>query len=177
MPTTYNEQLTSQLQNGRSLTTIADYYANAFKDNEPANAFLQRRQLHRDESIALLRLGFSDRTLGKQLPPKILKSGRELREKLKQLGIFKDTGHETLRGCLTVPLTNREGDVTGIYGRRVDDHTRGDLHYRIGGGIFNVMALSKFDELILADSILNALTFHAAGHDNVIALQHVELSS
>ena len=70
MPTTYNEQLTSQLQNGRSLTTIADYYANAFKDNEPANAFLQRRQLHRDESIALLRLGFSDRTLGKQLPPK-----------------------------------------------------------------------------------------------------------
>ncbi|MBC8353585.1 MAG: DNA primase [Planctomycetes bacterium] len=62
-------------------------------------------------------------------------------------------------------------------GRRIDDHTKADLHYRIAGGIFNVVALSKFDELILADSILNALTFHAAGHDIVIALQDVDLSS
>ena len=74
-------------------------------------------------------------------------------------------------------MTDLQGSVTGLYGRRVDDHTKGELHYRVGSGIFNATALSTFDELILADSILNALTFHAAGHENVIALQGVEFSS
>ena len=173
----YNEPLTNALQNGHALATISDYYASCLEDNKPANAFLRRRELHRSESLESLRLGFSDRTLGKQLPPKIIKAGRELRDKLKSLHILKSTGHETLRGCLTAPLTDLEGNVTGLYGRRIDDHTKGELHYRLGCGIFNVTALSKFDELILTDSILNALKFHAAGHDNVIALQGIELTS
>ena len=111
MPKSYNEQLTAQLQNGHTLAAVCDYYASCLANNEPANAFLGRRCLHRAESIAQLRLGFNDRSLGKQLPFQNIKAGRELRAKLKSLDIIKPTGHETLRGCLTIPLTDLEGHV------------------------------------------------------------------
>ena len=85
------------------LATVADYYAHHL--NDAAHTFLQNHCLSADDR---LRVGFSDRTLGKQIPAKALKFGRELRAKLKQAGILKASGHEALRGFVTVPLTDND---------------------------------------------------------------------
>ena len=88
------------------LATVADYYARHL--NDAAHSFLAKNCLSADDS---LRVGFSDRTLGKQIPVKQLKAGRDIRAKLKQHGILKASGHESLRGFVTVPLTDLEGNI------------------------------------------------------------------
>jgi len=74
------------------LATVADFYAQHF--NENAHNFLTNNCLSAD---SVLRVGFTDRSLGKQIPDKQLKLGHEIRTKLKQVRIIKANGRETLR--------------------------------------------------------------------------------
>ncbi len=152
------------------LATVADYYARHLNDN--AHSFLSKNCLSADES---LRVGFADRTFGKQLPVKQTKLGREVRAKLKQAGIVKASGHEAFRGFVTVPLTDTGGNTTGIYGLRIDNKGKDQPQLTIGDGIFGAAVLTSFDEIILCDSVLDAWTFHAAGHKNVIAIEGEQL--
>ena len=55
------------------------------------------------------------------------------------------------------------GQVTGIYGRRIDMSNGGEIEQHIGSGIFNAQALQQFEEMIVSDSLLDAWTFYAAG--------------
>ncbi|WP_150122666.1 hypothetical protein [Rhodopirellula islandica] len=153
------------------LATVADYYTRHLNDN--AHPFLSKNCLSADDS---LRVGFADRTLGKQIPAKQLKLGRDIRARLKQVGILKASGHESLRGFVTVPLTDREGNTTGIYGLRIDNKGKDQPQLTFGNGIFNATALTPFNEIILCDSLLDAWTFHAAGHANAIAAEGQQLN-
>ncbi|MCO8125550.1 hypothetical protein NHH03_27675, partial [Stieleria sp. TO1_6] len=148
------------------LATVTDFYAQHL--NENAHDFLTKHCLSAD---SMLRVGYSDRSLGKQIPDKQFKLGREIRTKLKQVGILKPNGRETLRGFITLPLTDTEGNVTGIYGERIDKKNKPEPRVTIGNGTFNATALSTFDEIILCESVLDAWTFHAAGHTNAIAIE------
>ena len=67
-----------------------------------------------------LRIGFSDRSLGSQLPSNQVRHGKEIRTKLETLGIYKANGREALRGYVTIPLLNEQGAVAGIHALRVD---------------------------------------------------------
>ncbi|MCO8124101.1 hypothetical protein NHH03_20320 [Stieleria sp. TO1_6] len=148
------------------LATVADFYAQHI--NENAHDFLTKNCLSSD---SVLRVGYSDRSLGKQIPDKQSKLGREIRTKLKQVGIIKPNGRETLRGFITLPLTDIQGNVTGIYGERIDKKNKPEPRLTIGNGTFNASALTNFDEIILCESVLDAWTFHAAGHTNAIAIE------
>ncbi len=61
------------------LATTIDYYAERLVDNDKALTFLRKNLLSAD---ANLKVGFSDRTLGKQLPSNRNKAGRDVRERL-----------------------------------------------------------------------------------------------
>ena len=150
------------------LETIIDYYAHHLGD--AANIFLEANCL---SANAGLRVGFADRTLGPQLPPKNNKTGAQLRAHLRTVGILKASGHETLRGFVTVPLTDAEGKTTGIYGLRLDNKgkSKDQPQLTLGSGIFNAVAMTTFEEVIVCANVLDAWTFHAAGHANVIATE------
>ena len=75
----------------KPLQTIVDYYAHHLSD--AAHIFLAQNCLSASDT---LRVGFSDRTFGKQLPEKRYKLGREIRAKLRQVCILKRNGHESL---------------------------------------------------------------------------------
>jgi len=47
-------------------------------------------------------IGFSDRSLGNQLPANAVLPGKAIRTKLEELGIYKPNGRETLRGFVTI---------------------------------------------------------------------------
>ena len=81
-----------------------------------------------------LGIGFSDRSLGSQLPSKQVRHGKEIRSKLESLGIYKTNGRETLRGYVTIPLLNEQGAVAGIYALRMDAKHRDDQPIVVGTG-------------------------------------------
>lgn len=154
------------------LRTTVEYYAQHLNQN--AHTFLRRMCLSADKTLGV---GFADRTLGLQIPVKQLKLGSEIRQRLRKLGVLKPNGHETLRGFVTVPLTDisRE-EVTGIYGLRIDNKGKNQPQVTIGRGIFNSAALRDGREVIVCGDVLDAWTFYAAGHTHAVAVEGVEWS-
>jgi hypothetical protein len=121
--------------------------------------------------VTHFRLGYSNRTLGYRLPDKRSKAGTELRGQLEQLGVMRGSGHEHLTGCITMPIFDEHGRVVEMYGRRVTRQRKGMLsHLYLPGphrGVFNLAAVKASEEVILCESLIDALTFWCAGFRNV----------
>ena len=144
------------------LTNGRRFYNARLKQSPNGLAYLEKRGLIHPELIDKFQIGFVDRTLGYRLPPSIIKAGEEIRERLKELGVLrKKTGHEHLRGCIVFPLYDLDGNIVQMYGRRMDNGGKGDNpHFymeRPWGGIFNAPALKAYEEIILCESIIDAL--------------------
>jgi DNA primase len=168
------------------LGTVARYYASCLVKHPHVASFLTDNLLapqQQSSQWSQLGIGFCDRTLPNQLPTHKAKRGRELREQLTAAGILKDTGYELLRGCLTVPLCDVDGKLVGMYGYRIATHKNGRAprdappEITLGQGIFPAASITRYSEMILANDVLSALAFHAAGHQNTIALLNTPLSA
>ena len=133
--------------------------------------YLASRGLDNAEAIAKFKIGVSDRSLGRRIPSKQVKAGKEQRARLEALGVMKEaTGHEALRGCITFPVLLSENKVGEIYGRRYTRAPEHQRHWYLSGpheGIWNDEAFGASKEIILCESIIDALTFWIAGFRNV----------
>jgi len=72
--------------------------------------------------------------VGTLIPTKQTKNGREIRNSLIELGVYKANGRETLRGYVTVPILDEGGVIVGIRGHKVDRHSQGDSVVMVGKG-------------------------------------------
>jgi len=116
------------------LASVVAYYHDRLKQSPQALAYLQSRGITDGEAIERFQIGFVDRTLGLRLPQAQVKAGEEIRERLKRLGLVRESGHEHLRGCVTFPLLNAQGQVAQVYGRRIDEGgKRGERHFYLPG--------------------------------------------
>ena len=116
------------------LTAIVTHYASCLLANAKAMAFLAEALHITPEQAAQSAIGFSDRSLGTLIPPKTVKQGREIRNLLIDLGVYKANGRETLRGYVTVPILDEGGVIVGIRGHKVDRHSQGDSVVMVGKG-------------------------------------------
>jgi DNA primase len=129
----------------------------------------------KQQGIERFKLGCANRTLGYRLPEKNRKAGAEVRGQLQQIGILRQSGHEHFSGSLVIPVINPEGVITEVYGRKLlgNKLRKGTpQHLYLPGphaGVFNEEALFATDEIILCESLIDALTFWAAGYRNVTA--------
>ena len=160
------------------LQRVVDYYHETLKQSPDALAYLEKRGLQDNELIAHFKLGYANRTLAYRLPEKNRKAGADIRSRLQTLGILRDSGHEHLNGSLVIPVIN-DGQVREVYGRKLIDKLRKGTpkHLYLPGphqGVFNVEALAVSQEIILCESLIDALTFWAAGYRNVTASYGVE---
>jgi len=149
---------------------INDYHACLMQSPE-ALAYLDKRGLKNRELINHFKLGFSNRNLAYRLPPRKLKAGNELRTQLQEIGILRKSGHEHFNGSLIIPIIN-DNQVTEVYARKIRDDLREGTptHLYLPGphaGVFNIDALRASKEIILCESLLDALTFWSAGYKNV----------
>jgi DNA primase catalytic core len=148
----------------------AAYYHQRLRETAAARGYLAGRGLDSDELIDRFQIGFADRTLGLRLPMKNRNEGEQLRSRLIQLGVWRESGHEHFNGCIVVPFHDQAGKITGFYGRRAQ---RGDLkHLYLPGphrGLFNPECFQE-QEIILCEAVFDALTFWAAGFHNVTCL-------
>ena len=158
----------------RLLESVVEHYHEALKQTPEAQQYLARRGLQSAEMVEQFRLGFANRTLGYGLPQKDRSTGAELRGRLQRLGIFRESGHEHFNGSVVIPIFNREGEVVQMYGRKITPGLRPGtpLHLYLPGphrGVWNEMALVASKEIILCESLIDALTFWCAGFRHVTA--------
>jgi DNA primase catalytic core len=164
---------------GELLARVIDFYHRTLLESPEALAYLEERGLHSREAIERFRLGLANRTLGYRIPQRQWKEGRELRDRLQALGVLRESGHEHFTGCLVVPVFDRGGRVVEVYGRRLQSDHPGKvpLHLYLPGphhGVWNLDALAASKEVILTESLLDALTFWCAGFHHVTSAYGVE---
>lgn len=157
------------------LNKVAGYYAERLAASEPALDFLAQRRIGDPEAVERFRVGFADRTLGYRLPNSQLRDGKAVRTRLRELGVLKSNGHEHFRGYLTFPVVDVDRNVGEVYGRKLareDARTGSPKHLYLPGphrGVWNIACVAETDELIVTESIIDALTLWCAGFRHVTA--------
>ncbi|MES9990720.1 MAG: CHC2 zinc finger domain-containing protein [Candidatus Thiodiazotropha sp.] len=169
--------LSDQVEDQTLLRQVVDYYHETLKNDAEGLVYLEKRGLNR-EALEHFKLGLANRTLGYRLPEKTRKAGAKIRGRLQALGVLRKSGHEHFNGSLVIPVIN-DGQVLELYGRKLNDQLRKGtpLHLYLPGphqGVFNIEALQASKELILCESLIDALTFWCAGFKNVTASYGIE---
>lgn len=164
------------------LAQVVDYYHQTLKESPEALAYLAQRGLDHPQLVDHFKLGFANRTLGLRLPESNRKSGGEIRERLQRVGVLRESGHEHFNGSLVIPVLDEAGQVCEVYGRKVGERLRAGTPHHLylpvnasrGRGVFNVQALKAAKEVILCESLIDALTFWCAGYRNVTTAYGIE---
>lgn len=153
-----------------------DFYTERLKQSPAGLGYLEARGIRCAALIERFKLGFADRTLGLRLPDNRRVAGTVMRARLQAIGILLPSGHERFNGSLVVPVIDEQGNVTEVYGRKVNDSLRAGTAKHLylpaacrgpSRGVWNVQALASHQEIILCEALIDALTFVAAGFPNV----------
>ena len=154
-----------------ALQQVIGFYHQTLKENTEVQEYLKQRGLDSAELIDHFKLGYANRTLGLHLPHKNRKAGKQMRELLQEIGIYRTSGHEHFNGSLVIPVIN-DNKVMEVYGRKL---LGGRLrkgtpqHLYLPGehlGVFNADGLIG-EEVILCESLIDALTFWRWGFKQV----------
>ena len=167
------------MKDSDALVKVVDFYQQTLEESPEGQEYLKKRGLMHPELIKTFRLGLANRTLSYRLPAKSQEAGVQQREQLQRLGVLRKSGHEHFNGSLVIPIFDEQGQVAEMYGRKINDHLRAGtpLHLYLPGphaGVFNLQALRASKEVILCESLIDALTFWCAGFRNVTASYGVE---
>ena len=170
--------LEREADDAKLLGQVIEYYHQTLLQNPEALEYLARRGIGSEDAIRTFKLGMADRTLGYRLPEKTRVEGAALRGALQRIGILRESGHELFNGSLVIPVIAADGEVTEVYGRKLNDHLRPGTpkHLYLPGphrGVWNGAALGT-KEVILCEALIDALTFWCAGYRNVTASYGVE---
>ncbi|HEX9641566.1 MAG TPA: CHC2 zinc finger domain-containing protein [Candidatus Krumholzibacteria bacterium] len=143
---------------GEVLSRVVEHYHRTFCERDDAQAYLVTRGITDTDLVQALRIGYADGSLLKLIP----KEG-ELREQLVALGVITSEGRELLGGCIVVPIPDpTSGQWTSLYGRGM----KAPRHCYLPGplrGVVNFQAARTSEQVVLAESIFDALSFHQAG--------------
>lgn len=169
------------------LRQVTDFYHRNLLDSPEAQAWLVHRGLTHPELVSHFRLGFAGAhgISGEAglLPSTASKEGRRLRERLAALGVLREqTRQDHFRGCVTIPVEGwsesaivaHRGRMLQLYGRRtlVDSQIKkgSAKHLYLPSplcGVWNEAAMQNASDLILCESLIDAMTFWCAGLRNV----------
>lgn len=141
------------------LEKAAAYYHKSLLKNEKAIAYLQSRGIT-PEAIRVFRLGFVDGSLKDKLNP-------DGKANLESLGLLNERGNETLFGSVVFPLVDVNSNQTvSLYARHIEKRQ----HLYLAGkrrGVFNPSGAKETEEIILTESVIDALALWSVGIRNV----------
>lgn len=151
------------------LEKAVGYYHRALVKDEKAIAYLKSRGITA-EAVRVFRLGYADGSL----KDKLNKSGTEA---LKRTGVLNKGGFETMFGSVVFPLLDAETNQTiGLYARKVPDSAASRnsknsvTHLYLAGtrrGVFNPSGAREAEEVIITESVIDALALWSIGIRNV----------
>jgi len=161
------------LDDATLISEVMHFYHATLTASPEAIAYLEQRGLNSVALITRFQLGYANRTLAYRLPATSRNAGAEVRGRLEQLGLIRASGHEHFRGSITVPIFHAAGTLEQCYGRKIGPKLRDGtpLHLycaRPHTAVWNAEALATSREIILCESLFDAMTFWVAGFPNVI---------
>lgn len=144
------------------LTATFDFYQQQLKHFPEAGAYLARRGIHCQETMARMRVGYA--------PGACLRAHLEslgyAPAQLHRAGVIDDHGRDRFWRCLTFPLQ----ESGNLYGRSID---AGSLRHRFlprpKGGLYGWQQARPCSSLILVEGILDWAVLWQAGVCNVVA--------
>jgi DNA primase catalytic core len=154
------------------LTRVADYYFETARDTAEFWTYLKQRGLDSRELVDTFRIGYCNRSLAKKLPDRHGGAGTKIRRELRQLGLLRDSGHESFAGFLFVPLRDENESVVYGYGRRLGDASNGPAHLYLRGerrGFLSPKVFRASDVVLLNESWLDAMTWWVHGYRQVVS--------
>ena len=147
------------------LSCVVDQYHRTFCERKDAQEYLAKRGLTDGDVLKAFKVGYADGSLLKAIP----KNG-DVKAELLSLGIVTKEGRELLGGCVVVPIPDPlSGEWTTLYGRGM----RTPRHCYLTGplrGVLNYQAARSADELILTESVIDALSFHQVGVSTAVPI-------
>jgi DNA primase catalytic core len=160
-------------ETARLLQRVAGFYAKTLHKDRAGLDYLKARKLDDPTLLESFQVGYSNGTL-----PGVLPRAGEILDGLKALGVLNQKGQEHFRGCITIPLFDTAGNVTGIYGRQAGPalNAASPRHLYLPGprrGVWNGTAAKTHQTLFLAEAILDGMALWQAGFKNVVALYGV----
>lgn len=153
------------------LARVVEIYHNAFCETKTAQDYLTGRGIKDGELIRHFKIGFADGRLRRMLPED---AGHEFVTGLKALGVLNKEGNEFFYGCVTFPILDENGAAVGMYGRRAVG--TGPAHLYLPGprrGVWNGAAIKAHQDIILTESIIDALSLYSVGLTNAVPIYGV----
>jgi DNA primase catalytic core len=144
------------------LARVVDFYHRSLLSTRTALEYAASRGIANADLLKAYRIGYADGSL-------VAKATGSLRAALRRLGVIGENDHELLRGCLIFPLLDENGAVVSLYGRAIDR----DQHLYLPGtrrGLFNSETVRGAEEVIIAESIIDAMSAIEAGVMNVLPM-------
>jgi DNA primase len=152
---------------GKLLAEVIKHYQKNL--NKEALNYLDKRGLNNPEIINRFKIGYCNNSL-------LSKLSEAQKETLKDLGILKANSKtneyfEAFNDCLTIPILDENDNPVSIYGRSIKDDSNYPHLYLSGKhkGVFNAKASKVYAEIILTESIIDALSLIKMGFQNVQA--------
>lgn len=148
----------------RLLNRVVSFYHRSFLEDQKSQEYLKGRGIADKEIFTDFSIGSSNGTLLNTIPEE-----GEVREGLREIGILTEGGRELFYGCVVFPVFDENKDCVGLYGRRSTD---GEVnHLYLPGprrGVFNHQAAKRSGSVIIAESVIDALSLYSAGFRDVI---------
>lgn len=135
------------------------YYHKSLLKNEKAIAYLTSRGIT-PEAIQTFKLGFVDGSLKDKINP-------DGKANLESIGLLNERGNETMFGSVVFPLLDANtNQAVGLYARHIEKKQ----HLYLSGkrrGVFNPAGAKETEEIILTESVIDALSLWSLGIRNV----------
>ena len=175
-PRTNNQKngLAPERQN-QLLERVVTIYERNFTEYPEGKDYLKSKGITDAALYSKYRIGYCNGRLNEILP-----KDSDLRADLKRLGILTKNDGEYFVGCVMFPVHDVEGNIVTLYGRHIDDPTttiwKGSMKRHLflprrPKGLWKAGIVKTYSEIILADSILDALSLEIAGYANVVSVQ------
>jgi len=142
-------------------------YEKNYTESPEGKSYLEHRGITDVGLLTQHRVGYCNGRL-----PEILPGNGTVCSDLKGVGILSPSGGEHFAGCLVFPVLDVDGNVTTLYGRFTSEGMK--RHVFLPGrptGLWNAPVMKTYSELIVVESVLDALSVQVAGFPNVVAAQ------
>jgi len=148
-----------------TVQAVCDHYRKTLLSSEKAMNYLKSRCLADPETLIAFNVGYVDGSLKKVLPSKSING-------LKYVGVLNEKGNEAFYGRIVMPVLLDTGTFGEMYGRHIEQNEKYCDHLYLPGvhqGVMNPKAFEVYDEMILTEAPLDALSLYSIRHRNVSA--------
>lgn len=153
----------SVINGNRLLERAVSVYEKNFNDD--CQQYLAKYGIIDKSLITKNHVGFCNGKLKEILP----RSG-DVISGLKDIGILTKQSKEFFSGCIVFPVYDIEGNIITLCGYNIKNNSIKYLPKR-PNGIWNIRSVKSRSEIIITETILDALSIEMAGFPNVISIQ------